>query len=128
VIAIAGRLVQIMQHRHDCGAAIPLLRHHLHQRHLVIQVQIGRRLIQQQIGGLLRQCHRQEGTLLLTARKLVHPPIRNDVGMRGCHHPVHDLAVCLAQAPPEIQVGTAPVAYQGTYRDALRHQLVLGQQ
>ena len=117
-----------MQHRHDCGAAIPLLRHHLHQRHLVIQVQIGRGFIQQQIRGLLRQRHRQEGTLLLTARKLVHPPIRNDVGVRGCHHPVHDLAVGLAQAAPEIQIGTAPVTHQRAYRDAFGHQLVLGQQ
>ncbi len=70
MIAIAAGLIQIVEYRHY-GFPLPFeFNHQAHQFNLMIDIEVGRRLIKKNEWGILCQHHRQKRTLALAAGKL----------------------------------------------------------
>lgn len=93
VRGVAERKVQVVQHRDDRSPlALQPLRKAQHLQ-LVIEVQVGRRLVQQQNIRRLRQSHRNPYALALPTGKLPDPSPRQRTHPGVAHRPSHGLVV-----------------------------------
>ena len=128
VVAVARRLVEVVQDGDDGRPFFLLGAHHVHQRDLVVEVEVGGRLIQQQVRRFLRQGHGEEGALLLAAGEFVHALVGKRVGVGRRHDARDDVQIGLAEPSPEVEVGASAVADEGAHADAFRHHVVLRQE
>ena len=72
MVGVARREVEVVQHHHDRGAAAGVeLGEQVEHLDLVGDVEVGRRLVEQQQVGALREGHRDPHPLALAARQLV---------------------------------------------------------
>ena len=76
VVGVAGGQVEVVQHHHDRGAAASLRsREQVEHLDLVGDVEVRRRLVEQQQVGPLGQRHRDPDPLPLAAGELVDDPL-----------------------------------------------------
>lgn len=71
-VGTAGRELKIVEDRQDGAPGIHERRHLLHERKLVVHVEVSGRLVEQQEIGLLHQCLRQKHTLGLPPTQRQH--------------------------------------------------------
>ena len=89
-------------------------------------VQIGRRLIEEQKAGLLCQRRGDPRALPLAAGKAAHFAVRHVRHRGGLHRPPDDLDILLRFALIPFLVGHAPVGDEVLHGDVVRRDLVLG--
>ena len=128
MVAVARRLVQVVQDGDDGRPFFLLGAHHVHQRDLVVEVKVGGRFVQKQVRRFLRQGHREEGALLLAAGEFVHALVGKRVGVGRRHDARDDFLVGFAETSPEVEVWASAVADEGAHADAFRHHVVLRQE
>ena len=83
LVPVTTGLVEVVEHRHDGGAQLGVqVPAQLEEVHLVGQVQVGGRLVEQEDVGALGQGHRHPHPLTLPAGECGHVPVgqANDVG------------------------------------------------
>ena len=111
VVGVAGREVEVVQHHHDGGAAgLVEVGEQVEHLDLVGDVEVRRRLVEQQQVGLLGQGHRDPDPLALAARELVDEPVGEVEGV-GELERLGDRLLVLGRPPPEralVRVAATP--------------------
>ena len=92
VVGVARGEVEVVQHHHDRGAAACVeLGEQVEHLDLVGDVEVRRRLVEQQQVGPLGEGHRDPDALALAARQLVDGAVGEGVGVGEDHRLLHGL-------------------------------------
>ena len=129
LVGVARGEVEVVQHHDDRGAALAVeVGEQVEHLDLVGDVEEGRRLVEQQDVGLLRERHRDPHALALAARELVDRPI-GEVGDAGRVERGGDgLVVVRAPAAEQPLVRMPPAPDEVGDDDALGRDRALRQQ
>ena len=129
VVRVARREVEVVQDHHDRGAAdLVELGEQVEDLDLVGDVEIGRRLVEEQQLGLLGKGHRDPHALPLAAGELVHQALREVQGVGELECPGHGLLVRVRPPSQRTLVGMTPAADEVDHADAFGRDGVLRQQ
>ena len=129
VVGVARRQVEVVQHHHDRGAAhLVELGEQVEHLDLVGDVEVRRRLVEQQQVGLLGEGHRDPHALALAAGELVDQPVGEVEGVGQLEGLRHGLLVLARPAPEGALVRVPPAADEVDDADALGGHRVLRQQ
>ena len=129
VVGVARREVQVVQHHHDRGAATGVeVGQQVEHLDLVGDVEVRRRLVEQQQVRSLRQRHRDPDPLALAARELVDHAVGQPERVRQLERLRDGLVVGAGPAPEGAVVRVPATADEVDDGDALGRDRVLRQQ
>ena len=119
-VRVTAGLVEIVQDGHDRGAQDLIeLPAQLEDLHLMRQVEVGRRLVEQQDPRLLGQGHRDPDPLTLASGQLRDPPARQLRHVRALHRRAHLPVVLLGPLVEHALVRIASPADELVHGDRL---------
>ncbi|OLT23670.1 hypothetical protein BJF81_09970 [Ornithinimicrobium sp. CNJ-824] len=115
----------MQHHHHRLAELVDRAAEQGHRVRRVLHVEVVQRLVQEQVVGVLRQHHAEEGTLALPAGKLVEVPVPEGPQVDPLQRLLGD-AVTLRREPP-LAVGEAPETHQVDHGQPGGHVVVLPQ-
>ena len=126
-VGIARGVIEVLQDHGDCATRLIQARQQVEHIHLVGEVQVGRRFIQQQGVSLLRQGHGDPGALTLPAAERIQRAVGEERQVGGRQRLVDDAFVCLAPLLEPALMRIAPLRDQVMHRQSIRRDRRLRQ-